>query len=120
MKHLPNLLTCANLVCGCLGILSLSGGEPAQAAYYVWAACIFDFFDGFAARWLGVSSPIGKELDSLADVVSFGVLPAFVIFRLIEAAPAHPPLLPYVALLIAVCSAVRLAVFSQDCRTSMP
>ena len=110
-RHIPNLLTCANLVCGCLGILSLST-TPAYTAYYVWAACIFDFFDGFAARLLRVSSPIGKELDSLADVVSFGVLPSLFIFHLIE--EVGPSYLSYVAILIAVCSALRLAIFNLD------
>lgn len=82
-------------------------------AYFVWAACLFDFFDGFAARILKVSSPIGKELDSMADMVSFGALPSLFIYKLIQAAS---PLeyLPYVALLIAVCSALRLAIFNID------
>jgi CDP-diacylglycerol--serine O-phosphatidyltransferase len=82
-------------------------------AYFVWAACIFDFLDGFAARILKVSSPIGKELDSLADMVSFGALPALFMY---EAIALESPFsyLPYVALLIAVCSALRLAIFNLD------
>jgi CDP-diacylglycerol--serine O-phosphatidyltransferase len=82
-------------------------------AYFVWTACIFDFFDGFAARLLKIASPIGKELDSLADVVSFGVLPAFFMY---EAIQLESPFsyLGYVALLIAVFSAVRLAIFNID------
>ncbi len=111
-RHIPNLLTCANLVCGCLGILSLSS-TTAYAAYYVWAACLFDFFDGFAARLLRVSSPIGKELDSLADVISFGVLPSLFVFHLIAVA-GGPWYLPYAAILVAVCSALRLAIFNLD------
>lgn len=75
LRHIPNALTCANLVCGCTGIISLFTNKI-EAAYFIWAACVFDFFDGFAARIFEVSSPIGKELDSLADMVSFGVLPA--------------------------------------------
>jgi CDP-diacylglycerol--serine O-phosphatidyltransferase len=113
LKHLPNFLTCGNLLCGCLGVLTVFRNPPEVAAYFVWGACIFDFFDGFAARWLKVSSPIGKELDSLADMVSFGVLPALVMFNLINAV-APQSLLPYAALLLAVFSALRLAKFNID------
>lgn len=84
------------------------------AAYFVWAACLFDFFDGFAARGLKVSSPIGKELDSLADVVSFGVLPAVVIFKFWNEGAG--PYLPFFSLAIAVFSALRLATFNVDDR----
>ena len=63
IKHLPNFLTCCNLVCGCLGLIFLWQDPQIETAYFVWAACLFDFFDGFAARVLKVSSPIGKELD---------------------------------------------------------
>ena len=83
------------------------------AAYFVWAAGVFDFFDGFAARWLKVTSPIGKELDSLADMVSFGLLPALVMYKLIGAASPNI-YLPYVAFMIAVCSGLRLAIFNVD------
>lgn len=112
-KHIPNLLTCCNLVCGCLGIITLIEDRDIPIAYFVWAACIFDFLDGFAARLLNISSPIGKELDSLADVVSFGVLPALFMY---EAIVLESPFsyLPYIALLIAVCSALRLAIFNLD------
>lgn len=113
MKHLPNFLTCCNLVCGCLGIIFLWEGTNIPTAYFVWAACIFDFFDGFAARLLKYSSPIGKELDSLADVVSFGVLPSLFMYRWLVA-ESHSQYLPYIALIIAVCSALRLAIFNID------
>jgi CDP-diacylglycerol--serine O-phosphatidyltransferase len=113
LRHLPNLLTCLNLVCGCLGILNLWKGDPDHTAYYVWAAGVFDFFDGFLARLLKVSSPIGKDLDSLADMVTFGLLPSLFIYRMMESLGASPALC-YVALLIAVCSALRLAVFNND------
>jgi CDP-diacylglycerol---serine O-phosphatidyltransferase len=83
------------------------------AAYFVWAAGFFDFFDGFAARWLKVSSPIGKELDSLADMVSFGLLPAVVMYKLIGSVDQHS-WLPYCAFLIAICAALRLAIFNID------
>lgn len=91
----------------------MAEGNVADAPYYVWAACVFDFLDGFAARILKVSSPIGKDLDSLADVVSFGALPAFFMYYELKALNG-PAGLPYVALLIAVCSALRLAVFNND------
>ena len=113
LKHLPNFLTCANLLCGCLGVLFIFHNPPSIAAYFVWSACLFDFFDGFAARWLKVSSPIGKELDSLADMVSFGVLPALVMFTLIDHADPHTSL-AYSAFMIAVFSALRLAKFNID------
>lgn len=113
LKHVPNLLTCLNLVAGCLGILTLSKGHLHHAAYYVWIACVFDFLDGFAARILKVSSPIGKDLDSLADVVSFGVLPSLFLYYSIDALGGAPGL-AYVALLVAVCSALRLAIFNND------
>lgn len=112
-KHIPNFLTCCNLVCGCLGIIALIEGWDIPIAYFVWAACIFDFFDGFAARLLKISSPLGKELDSLADVISFGALPALFMYQAIVLESPFS-YLPYVALLIAVCSAVRLAIFNLD------
>jgi CDP-diacylglycerol--serine O-phosphatidyltransferase len=102
-----------NLVCGCLGIINLWKGNPEHTAYYVWVAGIFDFFDGFVARILKVTSPIGKDLDSLADMVSFGLLPSLFMYRMMEAAGASPALC-YVALFVAVCSALRLAVFNND------
>ncbi|HZX74223.1 MAG TPA: CDP-alcohol phosphatidyltransferase family protein, partial [Cyclobacteriaceae bacterium] len=77
-KHIPNALTCCNLLCGCLGIMASFQYPPIAPAYFVWAACVFDFLDGFAARALKAYSPMGKELDSLADMVSFGVLPSMV------------------------------------------
>src|SRR5215203_2136508 len=101
LKHIPNFLTCCNLVCGCIGIISLMEGSTIPTAYFVWAACIFDFFDGFAARLLKISSPIGKELDSLADMVSFGVLPALLMYTTISL-KSPVSILPYAGLLIAV------------------
>src|SRR6476620_6072036 len=112
-RHIPNFLTCCNLICGCLGIVFVLEGRLVPAAYFVWAACVFDFFDGFAARMLKVSSPIGKELDSLADVVSFGVLPAMVMYTMIGNSTTSPAL-PYLGFMIAVFSALRLAIFNID------
>ena len=112
-KYIPNALTCCNLLCGCFGIVYCLENRNVPAAYFVWAAGVFDFFDGFAARWLKVTSPIGKELDSLADMVSFGLLPALVMYKLIGAASPNI-YLPYVAFMIAVCSGLRLAIFNVD------
>jgi CDP-diacylglycerol---serine O-phosphatidyltransferase len=117
IRHLPNFLTCCNLICGCFGIVFLLEDRSIPAAYFVWAACLFDFFDGFAARMLKVASPIGKELDSLADVVSFGVLPALIMYKLIAANSAMESL-PYIAFTIAAFSALRLAIFNVDTRQS--
>jgi len=89
-----------------LGIILMPSIDP---VWFMGAACVFDFLDGFVARLLKVSSPIGKELDSLADMVTFGVLPAIYWFHSID----HPQL-NYLALLIAVFSALRLAKFNID------
>lgn len=112
-RHLPNFLTCCNLLCGCLGIVFVLEGRDIPAAYLVWLACLFDFFDGFAARMLKVNSSIGKELDSLADVISFGVLPSLVMYKMISISTTSF-ILPYIALTIAVFSALRLAIFNVD------
>jgi CDP-diacylglycerol--serine O-phosphatidyltransferase len=112
-KHLPNFLTCCNLTCGCFGIVFLLEDKGIPAAYFVWASCIFDFFDGFAARMLKVSSSIGKELDSLADMVSFGLLPSLIMYKMFSASTSDQ-YLPYLAFMIAVCSALRLAIFNVD------
>ena len=101
------------MICGCVGIIFLWEDPTVPTAYFVWAALIFDFADGFAARALKISSPIGKELDSLADMVSFGALPALLMYKLI-AFESPAPYLPYAALLLAVGAAIRLAVFNLD------
>jgi CDP-diacylglycerol---serine O-phosphatidyltransferase len=113
LKHIPNFLTCCNLVCGCFGVIFLFEDRDIPTAYFVWAAGVFDFFDGFAARLLKISSPIGKELDSMADMVSFGLLPALFMYTQLEFEVPFS-FLPYIGLLIAVCSALRLAIFNLD------
>jgi len=115
VRHIPNMLTSANLLCGCLGLISVFGNYPVEPAYFIWAACVFDFFDGFAARLLKVSSPIGKELDSLADMISFGVLPAMAMYTWIDST-SGVSWLSYIALMIAVFSSFRLAKFNVDTR----
>lgn len=99
------------------GIYFVLEGNIYFGAYFILIAAFFDFFDGFAARMLKVSSDIGKELDSLADLVTFGVLPAFIIFRMMKNIDSAS-YLPFVAFIIGVLSAVRLAKFNVDTRQS--
>ncbi len=106
-------MTCGNLLCGCFGVVFCLENRTVPIAYFVWAAGVFDFFDGFAARWLKVTSPIGKELDSLADMVSFGLLPALMMYKMIATSSPNG-YLPFLAFFIAVCSALRLAIFNVD------
>ncbi len=118
-KHVPNAITCANLFSGCVGIVFAFQGELIIAAYAVLLAAIFDFFDGFASRVLQSFSGIGKELDSLADMVSFGVLPSVILYQLFLQAPQIDQVSPYlnfIAFLIPVFSALRLAKFNTDTR----
>jgi CDP-diacylglycerol--serine O-phosphatidyltransferase len=120
-KHLPNAITCANLFSGCVGIVLAFQGNSIAAAYALFMAAIFDFFDGFASRVLKSFSRIGKDLDSLADIVSFGVLPSVVLYELFLQAPAVRGIgayLNYIAFLIPVFSALRLAKFNVDTRQS--
>lgn len=112
LRHIPNLLTSCNLLTGLIGIITVFQGNHHLAIYYVIVAGVFDFFDGFAARLLGVKSEIGKELDSLADMVSFAVLPTVYIFTQLQLSGFHN--VSYFALTIAVFSALRLAKFNID------
>jgi CDP-diacylglycerol---serine O-phosphatidyltransferase len=124
-RHIPNALTCTNLLCGCFGILNVFRGDLETASYLIGLALICDWLDGFVARLLHVSSPIGKELDSLADMVTFGVLPAFMMLNLLEGScdgycttgifGFHKP---YIAFGLAIFSALRLAKFNIDTRQS--
>ncbi|SHN22090.1 CDP-diacylglycerol---serine O-phosphatidyltransferase [Cyclobacterium lianum] len=113
IRHIPNTLTCLNLLSGMIGILYVVQNGPYYGFYFILAAAVFDFFDGFAARWLKVQGEMGKQLDSLADMVTFGVLPSFIAFFLIQSAGGHP-FLPYLAFLIGIQSALRLAKFNID------
>jgi CDP-diacylglycerol--serine O-phosphatidyltransferase len=118
-KHLPNAITCANLFSGCVGIVFAFQGDLITASYALFLAAIFDFFDGFAARVLKSFSGIGKDLDSLADVVSFGVLPSVILYQLFLQATKIAHVTPYLGLcafLITVFSALRLAKFNTDTR----
>lgn len=118
-KHIPNAITCTHLFCGCMGIFFAFRGNLNYAAYAVFIAAFFDFLDGMAARLLNVHSEIGKQLDSLADAVSFGVLPSVIIlglFSLRENDLNNPIWWHFGAFFIAVFSALRLAKFNVDTR----
>lgn len=115
--QLPNFITLLNLLSGVLGILWVLEGQPLYGAYFVILSAAFDFFDGFAARWLKVQSDMGKELDSLADVISFGVLPGILLYSLTKS-QTEASFLPYCTLIIPLLSAYRLAKFNLDTRQS--
>ncbi len=117
IKHIPNTLTCLNLITGGIGAIYIIRGDYHLAIYFVLISALFDFFDGFAARMLKVQSIIGKELDSLADMVSFGLVPALYMFRVLEE-QTNIEHLPYYGLVIAAFSALRLAKFNVDDRQS--
>lgn len=123
-KHIPNTITCCNLVSGCIATSFAFGGNPKLALLWIIIGAVFDFFDGMSARLLHVSSPIGKELDSLADDVTFGVAPATIVFSelaVLEYPSCLQPFstyIPYLAFLIAAFSALRLAKFNLDERQS--
>jgi CDP-diacylglycerol--serine O-phosphatidyltransferase len=112
-KHIPNFITCLNLFSGCVGVYLAFQGDFQGAFIAVIVSAVFDFFDGFAARLLKAYSPMGKELDSLADVVSFGVLPGAMVFSLLLKTGISE-WLPYVAFIIPVFSGLRLAKFNID------
>ncbi|MEZ5046098.1 MAG: CDP-alcohol phosphatidyltransferase family protein [Chitinophagaceae bacterium] len=139
MKHLPNILTLGNLFFGCMAIVYILHAQPflstmngeqywvsgteqvRMASIFIALAALCDVFDGMAARWLGVSSPLGKDLDSLADVVSFGVAPSMILFKMLWASWMLSPKAIDVsmwamcpALLIACFGALRLARFNNS------
>lgn len=124
-KNIPNSITCCNLISGCIATTYAFSGNQTMALMFIIIGAVFDFFDGMSARLLGVSSPIGKELDSLADDVTFGVAPSTMVFTLLSTlnypSLIEPlrPVLPYVAFLMAAFSALRLAKFNLDDRQSM-
>ena len=124
-KHIPNTLTCCNLVSGCVATVFALGGQLGLALLFIVIGAVFDFFDGMSARLLGVSSPIGKELDSLADCVTFGVAPATIVFfelSVLDYPQWLEPLrgvLPFFAYVMAAFSALRLAKFNLDERQAM-
>jgi CDP-diacylglycerol--serine O-phosphatidyltransferase len=117
-QQIPNMLTSANLVLGCLAIISALDGHLYQAGYFIIAAGVLDFFDGFVARALHAQSEMGKQLDSLADVVSFGVAPGMIFFIFSGTCLGNEGfcITPYISFIIPVFSALRLAKFNLDTR----
>ena len=115
-KYIPNTITCLNLFSGCVACIFAFKGDFSLAAFCIYFSAIFDFFDGMAARVLKAYSPIGKELDSLADVISFGVAPGFIVYNWLIIITSPDSLIPYIGFLIPVFSALRLAKFNIDDR----
>ena len=112
-RHIPNTITSMNLLCGTIGVICTFEGRLDLAFYFMLGASLCDFCDGLCARMLNAFSPIGKELDSLADMVSFGLLPAMMFHKTVQAAGAAA-WLSCVPLMLAVFSALRLAKFNID------
>lgn len=129
-SHIPNTLTLANLACGFLAIIYISYSDLIMAAYLIGAAVVLDFLDGFAARIFKATSSIGKDLDSLSDMVSFGIVPGYMLFKMIAfltgtyyghgvikaLGTGMSAWLPLAGLLTALFSALRLAKFNNDSR----
>ncbi len=126
-KHIPNIITSLNLLSGCISIVLAFEGYLLYATYFIFLAAIFDFLDGMSARLLKAYSIVGKELDSLADIVSFGVAPSIIVFHMIKISLFGNTQLPafnnitlvnaiflIIPFLIAILSGVRLAKFNVD------
>ena len=118
-KHIPNTITCCNLISGCIATYFAFQGDFELALLFIIIGAVFDFFDGMTARLLGVSSPIGKELDSLADDITFGFAPSAIIFGYLCAFHIHIFILPFLAFVMAAFSALRLAKFNLDERQAL-
>src|SRR3712207_2181018 len=120
VKHIPNTITCCNLISGCIATAYAFFGDVKVALMFIILGAVFDFFDGMVARLLHVSSPIGKELDSLADDITFGVAPSSILFYVLcvidypSFLEPYRHILPYFAYLMAAFSALRLAKFNLD------
>lgn len=125
VRNIPNSITCCNLISGCIATYNAFLGDIRMALLWVIVGAVFDFFDGMSARLLKVSSPIGKELDSLADDITFGFAPSAIIFYELSIMeyPSEllilKPYLPYFAFVMAAYSALRLAKFNLDERQSL-
>lgn len=123
-NHVPNTITLLNLTSGIVSVYFGVKGDPhslTMAGFFIFIAAVFDFFDGFAARMLNAKSPIGMQLDSLSDMVSFGVAPGFILYQMITLSHGNPvpeeggiDFLPFIALLVPLMSALRLAKFNID------
>jgi CDP-diacylglycerol--serine O-phosphatidyltransferase len=125
-KHIPNTITCLNLISGCIATYFAFQSNYGMALLFIVIGAVFDFFDGMVARLLHVSSPIGKELDSLADDITFGFAPSAIVFGFLKeiGAEANSSLilqssLPFVVFVMAAFSALRLAKFNLDERQAL-
>lgn len=123
ISYIPNTITCLNLLCGTVAVVLALNPEMSMwglaaqtwAFIFIGAATVFDFWDGFSARLLKAYSPMGKELDSLSDLVSFGLAPAMLVLSLMLSCAASK-WIALASLLIVVCGALRLAKFNVDTR----
>ncbi len=116
-KHIPNFITCLNLLSGCIAIVFAFKGALQTSALFILLSALFDFMDGMMARLLKAYSPLGKELDSLADVISFGLVPGVIVYQILLQSGLNESL-AFTAFIIPVFSALRLAKFNIDERQS--
>lgn len=120
-KHIPNTITLLNLFCGCIALIFVSNDKFEMAFLFVSLGIFLDFFDGFFARLFKVCGPLGLQLDSLADMVTSGVVPAYVMYKLMQSSSVamgegYMQLFPYLGFIIALGSCMRLAKFNIDTR----
>ena len=118
-KHIPTTITCLNLISGCIATYFAFQGHYQDALLFIVIGAVFDFFDGMSARLLHVSSEIGKELDSLADDITFGFAPSAMVFSFLGSFHIHLTFVPFLAFVIAAFSALRLAKFNLDERQTL-
>lgn len=118
-KHIPNTITCLNLISGCVATYFAFLSDYRMALLFIVTGAVFDFFDGMSARLLHVSSPIGKELDSLADDITFGFAPSAIVFSFLSSYHVHLLFVPFLAFVMAAFSALRLAKFNLDERQAL-
>ena len=122
-RNIPNLITLSNLICGIFAIIMAFNGKLIYSSLFIFAGSFLDFFDGFTARLLKVNSEIGKQLDSFADMITFGLAPGIIMYHLILLQPFHHPSylksffeISFIAFLIPIFSSIRLAKFNTDSR----
>ena len=120
-KHIPNTITCLNLISGCIATYWAFQSNYELALLFIVIGAVFDFFDGMSARLLHVSSPIGKELDSLDDDITFGFAPSAIVFSYLNSqlSIVNCQFVPYLAFIMAAFSALRLAKFNLDERQAL-
>ena len=118
-KHIPNTITCCNLISGCIATWFAFQSDYKMALLFIVIGAVFDFFDGMSARLLHVSSEIGKELDSLADDITFGFAPSAIVFSYLCSFHIHLIIVPFLAFVMAAFSALRLAKFNLDERQAL-